>query len=134
MVRCQVTPWMRTLPTAWRAVPLALLLVACNSAAPVAYCTAAPSRALWVSIRDSLSEAAVADSTTGVAATTTYQDSLHHVSDSTAWAGDQLGTYTLTIHRPGYAEWTRADIVVSQLGQCGTVTPVQVPVRLVPVP
>ena len=110
------------------------LIGACNTrSVPVGFCTAAVPIAVNLTIVDSVTGRGIADSTTGSAVSGSYQDSLHHLIglDSLAWAGNQVGTYSVTVHRSGYADWNRASIVVSQVGDCGNVIPVPVPVRMV---
>lgn len=121
------------------AVPLLLLSLsgACRpGGVPIGFCTATRPTAVTLTIVDSVTGAGIADSTTGSAVSGSYQDSLHHLVglDSVAWAGDQLGTYAVTVHRPRYADWSRANIVVSQLGECGNVIPVLLTVRMVRTP
>jgi hypothetical protein len=109
---------------------------ACGSSVPIGYCAALPSIAVELTVRDSVSGTGVADSATGTVAAASYQDSLHHVqsSDSLLWGGEQLGTYTVTIHRPAYATWTKANVLVSRRAPCGNVIPVQLVALLVRTP
>ena len=107
---------------------------ACNtSSVPVGFCTAAVPTAVTLTIVDSVTGAGIADSTSGSAVSGSYQDSLHHLIgfDSLAWAGNQLGTYSVTVHRSKYVDWNRPNIVVSQVGACGNVIPVALTVRMV---
>lgn len=107
-----------------------------NTAPFVGFCMAPRSIAVMMTIVDSVTGAGIADSTTGVAISGSYQDSLHHFVefDSLAWAGEDLGTYSVTIHRPLYADWNRGNIVVSQVGECRNVIPVLVTARMVRIP
>jgi hypothetical protein len=109
------------------------LLFACNapSSPNFGFCLAPRSIALEVVVTDSVSSAGIGDSATGTVTTATYQDSLHHFTPDTLWGGDQLGSYTITVRRPGYADWSQADVVVSNTGPCGNVIPVQLAARLV---
>jgi len=65
-----------------------------------------------------------------------YSDSLHHVPPSPTLliAGDSLGTYSVTVQRSGYADWTRTGVSVTQVGVCGNVLPVALDVPLQPLP
>lgn len=122
----------------WPAVAGAFLGIAgsacSSSSAPTGRCTAAQSIAVEVTVRDSLSGAALADSAFGTAATPTYHDSLRHVSDSVLLGGNQLGNYTVTVHRPAYADWVKSGVRVTRTGECGNVMPVDLEARLVRAP
>ncbi len=114
---------------------LVIAISACSSStAPKGFCTALQSIAVEVTVRDSLSGAVLADSAFGTAATPTYQDSLRHVSDSVLLGGNQLGNYTVTVHRPAYADWVKSGVRVARAGECGNVIPVQLEARLVRAP
>jgi len=122
-----------------RSVASASILFACaacsSSTAPGGRCTAVPSMAIQVDVRDSITGTAIADSASGTVATSSYQDSLHHTgTDSLLWGGDQLGTYAVTVHRPSYADWVKTGVVVSRTGSCGNVIPVQLNTLLVRAP
>ena len=122
----------------WSAVAGAFLVIAssaCSSSTtPVGFCTAVPSIAVEVTVRDSLSGAVLADSAFGTAATSTYQDSLRQVSDSVLLGGNQLGNYTVTVHRPAYADWVKSGVRVTRTSECGSVIPVELEARLVRAP
>jgi hypothetical protein len=107
-----------------------------STSVPIEYCTAPRSIAVELDVRDSVSGAAIADSAAGAVATSSYQDSLHHITGSASllWGGDQLGTYTVTVRHPAYADWSKANVVVSQRGPCGNVIPVQLTALLVRAP
>lgn len=116
---------------------VAIACAACSSSStPFGFCTAPASVAVVVDVHDSISGAALADSASGTLATPSFQDSLHHVSgvDSELVGGNQLGTYTVTVHRPSYADWIEAGVVVSRTGPCGNVIPVQLTAALVRAP
>lgn len=114
-----------------RVAASASFLIACaacqSSTSPrIGECTAAQSTAIELDVRDSISGAGLADSATGSVITSSYQDSLHHVgNDSILWGGNQLGTYTVTVHHSSYADWIKSGVVVSREGSCGNVVPVQ---------
>ena len=122
-----------------RSVASAFLVICCaacsSTSAPVAGCTAARSTAVELDVRDSVSGAGLADSATGAVTALSYQDSLHHVgNDSILWGGDQLGSYTVIVHHPAYADWTKAGVRVSRTGECGNVIPVELTALLVRTP
>jgi hypothetical protein len=48
------------------------------------------------------------------------------------FGGDRLGTYTVTIDRPGYLTWSVSDVHVTEVGGCGSVTPVRLSAKLQP--
>jgi len=116
---------------------IALTLFACisctRSIVPSGFCAAPRSIAIELVVRDSVSGVYLADSATGTVTAMTYQDSLHHFgfADSLLWGGDQLGTYALLVQRPGYRDWTKSGVVVSQRASCGNVIPVQLNALLV---
>lgn len=128
---------MRTL----RLIAAATILVvssSCQSSTspPAGYCAAPRSIAVEVDVLDAVTRASIADNAMGTVVAVGYQDSLHHGTgaDSLLWGGDQLGTYTVTVQRPGYADWSKVGVMVSQQGPCGNVIPVQLLALLVPVP
>lgn len=103
---------------------LVLVVAACEKSVtpPIAYCTAPRSIAIEVSALDSISQLSVADSARGVVQSGSYADSLHRFFDMLL-GGTQLGSYQVTVARPGYREWIRADVRVTQEGPCGNVIP-----------
>ena len=103
---------------------------------PIAYCLAPRSIAVILDVSDSLSGVGLADSATGTATSGAYQDSLHHMamSPTSLWSGDQVGRYTVTVHRPAYRDWVMSNVVVSQTGPCGNVIPANLVARLVHAP
>jgi len=119
-------------------VPAALMVIAIaacsNSTSPVGRCTAVQSIAIEVTVRDSVSGAVLADSAFGTVVTPTYQDSLRQLNDSVLRGGTQLGTYTVTVRRPSYADWIESGVRVSKTGDCGNVLPAELEARLVRAP
>ena len=109
---------------------------ACSSStSPKGFCAAPGSVSVEVGVHDSISGADLVDSASGTLATSSFQDSLHHVSgDTVLFGGTQLGTYTVTVHHPSYADWIKSGVVVSRTGPCGNVIPVELTARLVRVP
>lgn len=123
----------------WHAVAGAVVVFACaacsSDTAPKGFCTAAQSSAVEVGVHDSISDADLVDSASGTLSTSSLQDSLRHIpGDSVLIGGDQLGTYTVTVHHPSYADWIKSGVVVSRTGPCGNVIPVELTARLVRVP
>jgi hypothetical protein len=114
----------------------AALLSGCDSQGPNTACAAPRSIAIQLTVTDSTTGAGIADSAYGLIVSGTYSDSLHHVvpSPTLLIAGDSLGTYSVTVQRPGYADWTRQGVSVSQVGLCGNVLPVALDVPLQPLP
>ncbi len=113
---------------------LVLALAACEKGvAPIAYCAAPRSIAIEVSALDSISQLSVADSARGVVQSGSYLDSLRLVF-GVLLGGTKLGTYDVTVDRPGYREWIRADVQVTRQGPCGNVIPVQLTALLQPAP
>jgi hypothetical protein len=118
-------------------LPALLLTAACGTEAqPVGYCTAPRSLAIEVAVTDSASGLARADSAVGSLQSGTYADSLHHSLGSSLLlsGGSELGTYEVSVSRPGYSAWNRIGVAVTQVGPCGNVEPVQLDARLQPAP
>ena len=64
-----------------------------------------------------------------------YVDSLRRFpSDTVFEGGDQLGTYVVSVERPGYHAWIRTNVQVTQQGPCGNVVPVRLTALLQPTP
>lgn len=119
------------------ALPLSLLVAACDTAQPLTgICTAPRSIAVEVDVTDSLSGRALADSASGSLRIGQFSSALVPVDGfpSLLLGGSKLGTYEVTITHPGYAPWTRSGVVVSQTGICGNVIPVHLDARLQPAP
>lgn len=121
------------------ATPLCCLsagLAACDSAGPNVACAAPRSIAIELSVTDSTTGLGIADSAFGLITDGAYSDSLHHVfpSPTVLIAGESLGTYAVTVGRPGYAAWSRTGIAVTQRGVCGNVVPVALAAPLQPLP
>ena len=120
----------------WLMLPALTLASACSDQGPIAACTATRSIAIEVAVTDSISGLGRADSATGLVQAGSYSDSLVVFSGAanTLFGGDRLGTYSVTISRPGYATWTRSGIAVTQKSICGSVIPAQLDALLQPVP
>lgn len=114
---------------------VAIAIAACSSSTPpTGFCTAVPSIAIEVTVRDSVSGAVLADSAFGTVVTPNYQDSLRQINDSLLRGGNQLGTYAVTVHRPSYADWVTSGVRVNRTGECGNVIPAELEARLVRAP
>jgi hypothetical protein len=83
---------------------------ACSAFAPIA---------VAVTVRDSVSGRALADSAMGTAQLGTVTDTLMHADSLTLWGGRQTGIYDVAVQRPGYRTWARHAVAVTQTGTCG---------------
>ncbi len=95
---------------------------------PNTFCAAVFSWPVAVFVNDSLSGLSVADSAYGVVQTGSKVEPLLRLASSPPRlvGGFDLGTYRAVVDRPGYREWTRDSIVVSQRqGPCGIIVSVQ---------
>jgi hypothetical protein len=110
------------------------LLSACgsDSSFPTGRCLAAMPLAVEVAVRDSTTGQAAADSAIGTLVGAGVDDTLRHFDALTLFGGDQLGTYTVTINRPGYLTWSATNVHVTEVGECGNVIPVQLSAKLQP--
>jgi hypothetical protein len=114
---------------------LAAVASSCGAAdqGPIAECTAPVSLSVVVTVRDSVSGAAAADGTVGVLSGASVSDTLLRADSLTLVGGDQLGTFSVKIDRPGYLTWTMSGVRVTQRGPCGNVIPAQLDAKLQPV-
>jgi hypothetical protein len=114
----------------------ALLCIAssCSSdgTPPVGFCTAPASLSVIVTVRDSISGQAAADGSLGTLVGASVDDTLHQTDSLTLLGGDQAGTFTVRIDRPGYLTWTASDVHVTEVGPCGNVIPVELSAKLQP--
>lgn len=112
---------------------LGWVVSACGSDVPlVAGCTAARSEAVVVTVRDSTSGQAAANGAIGTLVGAGVDDTLSQTDSLTLRGGNQTGTFTVTIDRPGYLTWTAVNVSVTEKGPCGNVIPVQLNARLQP--
>lgn len=112
---------------------LAGLASACGAdQGPIAACTSVAPLSVVVTVRDSTSGAAAANDAIGTLVGSGVDDTLSHADSLTLLGGDQLGTFTVTIDRPGYLTWTAPDVQVTQKGSCGNVIPVRLTAKLQP--
>jgi hypothetical protein len=95
-------------------------------------CTAVASEAVEITVRDSVSGAARADGARGTLMSSSVSDTLVQLDSLRLRGGDQLGTYMVTVDRPGYLAWTASNVRVTEEGACGNVIPVQLNARLQP--
>jgi len=103
-----------------------------DSRDPIGYCAAARPLAVIVTVRDSISGQAAADGAIGTLVNASVDDTLSHADSLTLLGGDQLGTYTVTIDKPGYLTWIASNVHVTEVGVCGSVVPVQISAKLQP--
>lgn len=122
------------------AIVLAMATVACHDTSattdtnPVGYCAAVRPVAVAIAVRDSLSNRAIATRASGTAVNAAPTVALEVIDTLTLWGGTTLGTYTITVQKPGYRTWTRAAIPVTQTGSCGNPVTVNIAARLAPLP
>lgn len=112
-------------------------LGACDgSMQPMAFCTAPRSLAIAVAVTDSVTGRYLADSASGFVQAGSYAAPLQLSSgiDSLLYGGDRIGTYSVSLTRPGYAPWTRNGVQVAMRGPCGNVLPVHLDALLVATP
>ena len=88
---------------------------------PVVYCTATAPVAISITVRDSASGRALADSASGTARLGTVTDTLLHVDSLTLIGGRQTGTYDVAVLRTGYRTWTRLGVPATHTNVCGGV-------------
>jgi len=117
------------------ALPFLLALPAIASACSssdglIAACTSVAPLSVVVTVRDSASGQAAAHGAIGTLIGAGVDDTLAHNDSLTLSGGNQTGTFTVSIDRPGYLTWTTADVSVTQKGPCGNVIPVQLSARL----
>jgi hypothetical protein len=111
-------------------VALVLVTIGCSheitGAGAPGRCMAMAPTAVIVAVNDSVSGASVVDSARGVAKLGTEVDSLWlSAPPPRLLGGTKLGTYQVSIDRPGYREWIKSNVVVSHQGECGNTIPVQ---------
>ncbi len=98
------------------------------------YCAAAYSPAVVVTPLDSGTRANVAVGTGGAVSSGTYVDPLRVILDSVLWGGARLGTYQVTVEHPGYRQWVRSGVRVTEHTDCGMPVSVHVTALLQPSP
>lgn len=116
-------------------VPL-LLAAACSSDStpPVASCAAAYTPSILAHVRDSVTDAPIADAALGVIQDRTIVDTLRYFGSDEIAGGGKAGTYSVVISRAGYADWTITNIQVTPTGYCNTVNTATLQVKMVPTP
>jgi hypothetical protein len=90
-----------------------------STAGPNGACSAVAPIAIALTVRDSVSGRALADSATGTAQLGTVIDTLMHADSLMLWGGRQPGIYDVAVQRPRYRTWTRHGVDASQTGTCG---------------
>jgi hypothetical protein len=115
-------------------VALGWVVSSCGSdtLVPTGRCTSVGPLAVLITVRDSISGQAAANGAIGTLVGSGVDDTLITVDSLTILGGDQLGTYTVTIDRPGYLTWSMSDVHVTQKGDCGNVIPVKLNAKLQP--
>jgi hypothetical protein len=103
-----------------------------DSSGPTGRCLSVRPLAVVVAVRDSTTGQAAADGAIGTLVGSGVNDTLFHEDSLTIFGGDQLGTYTVTINRPGDLTWSASEVHVTEVGECGNVLPVQLSAKLQP--
>ena len=91
----------------------------------IAYCTATAPIAISITVRDSASGRALADSASGTVRLGAVTDTLLHADSLTLIGGRQTGSYDVTVQRAGYRTWTRLGVQATQPNACGGVETVK---------
>ncbi|MDB4911181.1 MAG: hypothetical protein JWO39_2004 [Gemmatimonadetes bacterium] len=120
------------LPTLLCFVSLGWIASGCGADVPVAYCTAPASLSVVIAVRDSTTGQPAADGALGTLVGAGVNDTLFQSDSLTLSGGNQIGTYTVTIDRPGYLTWIMSNVRVTERGPCGNVIPVELSARLQP--
>lgn len=107
------------------------VLASCNQSIS-APCKGVPSRAIIVAVRDSVTGAAAATGADGTVETAGIVDSLQHADSVSMFGGSRLGSYDITIQKPGYQTWTASNVDVTVIGSCGIVASVRLDAKLQP--
>lgn len=101
----------------------AVLFAACGggygTTSPLAYCTATRPIAISISVRDSVTQKAVADSASGLLFSVNGTDTLVRADTVTLFGGSRLGAYDVAVQHEGYKTWSRANVQVTKTGFCG---------------
>ena len=104
-------------------IPLALSVLAVAGCGLISApnCTLTFDPAVEVVVQDSVSGAMIASGAQLIAREGTYADSMSLPanradldSKSLSAANERAGTYTVTVRKPGYREWTRSNVQVEQ--------------------
>jgi hypothetical protein len=111
---------------------IALLAASCSDMNPIAECTAVQSISVVVTVRDSVTGSAAADNAIGTLVGDAVNDTLFNIDSLTIEGGNQLGTFTVTIDRPGYLTWVASNVHVTDRSECGSVIPVRLTALLQP--
>ena len=127
-------PTLARLATLVSLVALGCIASSCGSDGrpPVGFCAAPASLSVIISVRDSISGQAAADGSTGTLVGASAEDTLRQADSLRLVGGDQTGTFTVHIDRPGYLTWTASDVHVTEVGPCGNVIPVELSAKLQP--
>ena len=114
-------------------VGLGWILSSCGTdSTPVGFCAAPKSEAVVISVRDSTSGLPAADGAIGTLVGAAVDDTLEHVDSLRIRGGDQTGTYSVTIDKPGYLTEHVSNVHVTDVGPCGNVIPVEITALLQP--
>jgi hypothetical protein len=102
---------------------------------PDGACSATESYAVRIAVRDSISGRALADSASGHFTVDATTDTLFHWDSLTLAGGLMVGSYDVTVQRPGYKTWTKLGISATKTTPpCGSVESVNVTAALQKLP
>src|SRR5678816_946529 len=76
-----------------------------GATSPLFYCTSTRPIAISISVRDSVTQEAVADSATGMLFSVHGTETLLRADTLTLFGGMSLGAYDVAVQRPGYRTW-----------------------------
>lgn len=101
-----------------------------TSPPPIAYCSAVRPIALSIAVKDSVTGRALADSASGTFQVDTIAGALVRADSVNLEGGSTVGTYSVSVQRPGYKSWTMFGISATQTNACGGVEPVKLTAAL----
>jgi hypothetical protein len=86
---------------------------------PLPYCTSTRPIAISISVRDSVTQQAIADSASGSLFSVNGTETLLRADTLTLFGGTRLGSYDVAVQRAGFRTWSRANVQVTKTGFCG---------------
>lgn len=116
----------------WPVVVVSALSGCGSDTSPSGLCLSSGPIAVIITVRDSLSGKALADSATGTLEVAGVDEMLQAVDSLRMIGGDRRGTYSVTVDRAGYVPWTKANVQVTERGDCGNPIPVRLSANLQP--
>lgn len=97
---------------------------------PIEYCTAVAPVALRITVQDSVTGRTLADSASGTFRVDATTGPLVRADSLDLIGGNRVGTYSVTVQRPGYHTWTMLGVRATQTNACGGVEPVKLTAEL----